>query len=113
MMILRRNNDYFNKFLNEFFGNDFNLNKDQFPKDDDKNFSKEVEELETDTHLIKNEKWTSVDGNTIYKRSVMESKVEKLQEKTIQELKSELDEAIKSENFEKAIELRDKIKKLE
>lgn len=108
MIILRRN--YFNELFNDLFNSGYEFGS-QFPKDDDTNFNKEVEEVETETHVIKKETWKSLDGNTIYKRSFMESKSKQKEEK-LEDLKSELKLAIDSEDFEKAIELRDRIKKI-
>lgn len=94
-----------------------NLNTDfsKFPSDDDPNFSKSEETFENDTHIIKKETWTSVDGTSTYSRATSESKSKKLDKKlpTIEDLKFSLDKAIEEQNFEDAIELRDKIKKLE
>lgn len=80
-----------------------------FPKDGDPNWSKTIETQETKTHLIKLETWTSKDGGCTMQRSTMEIK------KTVDvnKLKRLLAKAVQNEEYEKAAELRDKIKSLE
>jgi excinuclease UvrABC helicase subunit UvrB len=80
-----------------------------FPKDDDPNWSKSVESHETKTHIIKKETWTSKDGSTKMERFVTELK----QKVSIGRLKRELKMAVDKEDYEKAAELRDKIKDAE
>jgi protein-arginine kinase activator protein McsA len=93
--------------FDEFFNSNWEVNK--FPKDDDVNFNKKVEEIETNTHTIKNETWTSLDGKTVYKKQIVESKT-KTHHKSIEELKSEMKLAVDNEDFEKAAQIRDLIK---
>ena len=81
-----------------------------FPKENDPNFNKEVEEIETDTHIIKKETWISTDGTSKYVRTYSESKYKK-PEVDVKLLESELKKAIEKEEFEKAAELRDEIRK--
>ncbi len=77
----------------------------------DENFNKTTQEVETEKFLIKTETWTSHDGKVSFRRT--SQKVKKLEKKvSIEKLKKDLEVAIKSENFEKAAELRDKIKSL-
>jgi protein-arginine kinase activator protein McsA len=97
--------------FDEFFNSDFNWEVKNFPKENDPNFNKSVEEVENDTHVIKNETWTSVDGKSVYKRQIIESK--KKLSPNIDNLKLEMKKAIEEENFERAAELRDKIKEIE
>jgi protein-arginine kinase activator protein McsA len=97
--------------FDEFFNSDFNWEVKNFPKENDPNFNKSVEEVENDTHVIKNETWTSVDGKTVYKRQVIESK--KRSTLNIEDLKLEMKKAADEENYEKAAKLRDKIRKIE
>lgn len=80
-----------------------------FPKDDDPNWSKSVESHETKTHIIKKETWNSKDGSTKMERFVTELK----QKVNIGRLKRELKMAVDKEDYEKAAELRDKIKDAE
>jgi excinuclease UvrABC helicase subunit UvrB len=91
----------------DFFGNTSQSSM-IYPKDDDPNWSKTVESLETKTHVIKKEVWTSKDGNYRMEKMVTElkSKVD------VGKLKRELKKAVDSENYEKAAELRDKLKSL-
>ena len=94
--------------FDEFFNSNWEVNK--FPKDDDVNFNKQVEEIETITHTIKNETWSSLDGKTVYKRQTVESKSRS--QKSIEELKSDMKIAVDNEDFEKAAKIRDVIKEL-
>lgn len=89
----------------------FNQMDVELPKDGDSNFNKEVLESENETHIIKNEIWTSLDGQEVYKKVTFESK-KTLSEKNIEELQSLMKEAVDLEDFEKAAELRDQIKQL-
>lgn len=82
-----------------------------FPKDDDENFNKTVEEIETDSHIIKKETWISTDGTSKFTRTLSESKKQK-PKIDVKELESKLKEAIEKEEFEKAAQLRDEIRKL-
>lgn len=88
---------------------DFNKkDSESFPKDDDTKFNKEVEEIETETHIIKKETWISTDGTSKYVRTYSESKKPKVD---VKELESKLKLAIEKEEFEIAAQLRDEIKK--
>lgn len=84
---------------------------DDFPKDDDSNYNKVVEETETDTHIVKKETWISTDGTSKFTRTYSESKNKKTKV-DVTELESALKKAIEKEDFEKAAQLRDEIKKL-
>lgn len=103
----------FSNLFNMFDSNDglFNQMDVELPKDGDSNFNKEVLESENETHIIKNEIWTSLDGQEVYKKVTFESK-KTLSEKNIEELQSLMKEAVDLEDFEKAAELRDQIKQL-
>lgn len=97
--------------FDEFLNSDFNWEVKNFPKENDPNFNKSVEEVENDTHIIKNETWTSVDGKSVYKRQIIESKKKLIP--SVDNLKLEMKKAIEEENFERAAELRDQIKQIE
>jgi protein-arginine kinase activator protein McsA len=97
-----------NYLLNDLFNQESSLN---FPKDDDKNFNKTVEEYENGNHTVMVETWTSLDGKSSFKRTT--SKLKEIpNELKLKELEQELEKAVKSEDFEKAITLRDKIKSI-
>lgn len=91
---------------------DFSKSEDEyFPKENDHRYNKTVEETETDTHIIKKETWISTDGTSKFTRTYSESK--NLKPKVdVKVLESQLKEAVEKEEFEKAAQLRDKIKKL-
>lgn len=95
----------------ELFGRAF-FGESNFPKDDDKNFNKTVDEIETDSHVIKKETWKSIDGKQFYQRTTSRSK-SPMDYISISDLKNQLNEAVSEQNFEKAALLRDKIKELE
>ena len=92
--------------------NDFSKSDDEyFPKDNDTRYNKTVEETETDTHIIKKETWVSTDGTSKFTRTYSETKNRK-PKVDVKVLESALKEAIEKEEFEKAAQLRDEIKKL-
>lgn len=96
-------------FSQTMFG-DFSKNENEyFPKENDSRFNKTVEETETETHIIKKETWVSTDGTSKFTRTYSESK--KMPKVDVRLLESELKEAIEKEEFEKAAQLRDEIKK--
>ena len=78
-----------------------------FPKDDDPNWSKTVETSETKFHKVTKEIWISSDGGIRMERFSTEVKQKPVD---IGRLKKLLQKAIDSEDYEKAAELRDKIK---
>ena len=80
-----------------------------FPKDDDPNWSKIVESIETKSHIISKEIWTSKDGNIKMERVSTEIK----RKENVGRLKRQLKQAIDMEDYETAAELRDKIKTIE
>lgn len=101
--------DLFLTSLNNIdFGDLSKIDSKGFPKDNDANFNKEVEEIETETHVIKKETWISTDGTSKYVRTYSESKKPKVD---VKELESKLKLAIEKEEFEMAAKLRDEIKK--
>ena len=113
---------YFSEGLDDLFDNSFLLSKRypfynkevSFPEDKDKNYHKTEEVFEDDTHITKTEKWTSIDGSRTFTRTTSESKTKpKSNELSVKEIKSLLDKAIEAQDFEKAIELRDKLKSIE
>jgi excinuclease UvrABC helicase subunit UvrB len=81
----------------------------EFPKDGDPNWSKVVETQETKTHIIKIETWISKDGSCRMERSSMEIK----RKVDVGRLKIQLKRAVENEDYEKAAQLRDKIKSAE
>lgn len=91
-----------------FLGED-NLN---FPAEDDKNFNKTEETTENESHVIKKEVWTSTDGLQRFERTSKTSKAKPKTAEAKEDLKVLLDKAVQEQDFEKAIELRDKIAKL-
>lgn len=90
------------------------VDNDGFPKDGDPNFNKTEEVIDSGTHSIKKETWTSVDGTQTFSRTSMMSKQtsKSLKEPTKEELKLLMDKAVEEQEFEKAIEYRDKLNKL-
>lgn len=90
-------------------GNQENL----FPKENDANFNKTEEVSETETHKIKKETWTSLDGSQSFVRTVRESKAPKQEQTvTVEKLEKLLDEAVRKMEYEEAARIRDEIKKL-
>jgi hypothetical protein len=81
-----------------------------FPKDDDPNWSKTVETSETKFHKITKETWVSKDGGCRMERFSTDLKQRPVD---IARLKRLLKKAVDSEDYEKAAELRDKIKSAE
>lgn len=84
-----------------------------FPKDEDKNYNKVVETTETDTHSVRKETWTSLDGRSTYVRTTSTSKMKPEEEKpkvTKEFLENLLDQAIRKQQFEEAARIRDEIK---
>lgn len=102
-------------FFESLFGENmfslFNFENMDFPKETDTNFNKVEETIETETHDIKKETWTSTDGKSKYVRTYAVSKQNRLEPKK-EDLQKLLDKAVEDQDFEKAIELRDKIKKM-
>lgn len=93
-------------------GDLFNQNNNgsmNFPKDDDPNWSKTVETTETKTHILKIETWIAKDGSCRMERSSSEIK----QTVDVGRLKKLLKKAVENEDYEKAAQLRDKIKSFE
>jgi hypothetical protein len=80
-----------------------------FPKDDDPNWSKTMEISETRSHIIKKETWISKDGGCRMERFSTEIK----KRVDVGRLKRQLKQAVDAEDYEKAAELRDKIKDAE
>ena len=102
--------DLFSLNSNNLF-NDFTKTEDQYlPKDNDPNYNKTVEETENETHIIKKETWISTDGTSKFIKTYSESKNQK-PKIDVKVLESKLKEAIEKEEFEKAAQLRDEIKK--
>ena len=113
---------YFSEGLEDLFENSLFFGKRDvfyktdlpFPRDKDKNYNKTEEVFEDETHITKTEKWVSVDGSRTFSRTTSESKLKpKSKELSKKEIQSLLDKAVESQDFEKAIELRDKLKSIE
>ncbi len=83
-----------------------------YPKDNDANFNKTVEKKETETHVIETITWKSLDGKQTFQKVVSKSKAKEMTE-SLEQLKQKLELAVSKEDYETAITLRDKIKKLE
>ena len=81
-----------------------------FPKDDDPNWSKTVETAETKFHKVTKEIWISKDGGVRMERFSTDLKERPVD---VARLKRLLKKAIETEDYEKAAELRDKIKAAE
>ncbi|MEK6829736.1 MAG: UvrB/UvrC motif-containing protein [Nanoarchaeota archaeon] len=101
----------------DFFGESlFSMSSDNmsFPEEGDPNFHKSEEIQETDGHFIKRETWVSIDGTQKMERTTSQSKYKapELREPSKEDLKMLMDQAVANQDFEKAAELRDKIKKL-
>jgi len=91
-----------------------NFESSEFPAENDSNFNKTEENMETDTHIVKKERWVSVDGTQTYERTSSQSKttIKTLKPKK-EELKLLLDKAVEDQDYEEAIKLRDQISKLD
>ena len=114
--------DLFDLFSNEKLMNELGMNNSK-PKNDDENWTKTqqimtdlmsydllVEEFEKDGFVTKKETWISTDGTSKYVRTYTES-ISKRKE-DVKVLESQLKMAIEKEEYEKAAQLRDKIKEL-
>jgi hypothetical protein len=108
-------------FTNSFFSfrsMDFSMSEmgtGGFPEEGGPNFHKTEENVETESHIIKKETWVSVDGTQRFERTSSKSKTspKSLSEPSIEQLKLDMKSAVDSQQFEKAAEIRDKIKELE
>jgi len=101
----------FTDLFDDLFKMNFDSNEGSFPSENDSNFNKTVEESETDTHVIKNEIWKSIDGSQVYKRTTMKSKIKPI-EKDLEKLKLEMKKSVEAEDFETAAKIRDEIKSI-
>lgn len=113
---------YFSEGLEDLFDNSFLFSKRvsfpntemSFPEDKDSGYHKTEESFEDDTHITKTEKWVSIDGSRTFSRTTSESKSKpKPKELSTKELKVLLNKAVENQDFEKAIELRDRLKTME
>ncbi len=84
-----------------------------FPEDGNENFNKTEEVTETDTHTIKKETWTSLDGKQSYQRTVSQSKKKASALPGKEELQTLRDEAVSEHRYEDAAKYRDELLKLE
>lgn len=85
---------------------------DDFPAEDDPDYHKTEETVSTGSHTVKKEVWTSIDGTRRFERTVSESK-RTPKVSTKEDMKLLLNKAIEEEDFEKAIELRNKLRELD
>lgn len=76
-------------------------------------YEKTEETGSDDNSTWKSEKWSSEAGNISYYKKVTTYKPQEEKQPTLEELQSNLDEAVKEQKFELAIKLRDKIKNIE
>lgn len=76
----------------------------------EEDWTKTVEEFEKDGLVTKKETWISKDGSSRYTRSYIESRPD--HSKSIAALEEAMKLAVEKEEFEKAAELRDKLKEL-
>jgi len=112
--------DFFSSFFDSFFNEDSfhlsisgKLGEDlSFPQDDNKNFNKTEEISETETHTIKKEVWTNINGGQRFERTTKQTKSKAQLKPSKDELTLKLNEAIQAQDFEKACTLRDEIKLL-
>lgn len=96
------------------FRNDlFEEEESGFPEEGNENFNKTEEVTETDTHTIKKEVWTSLDGKQSYQRTVSQSKKKAPTLPGKEELKRLRDEAVSEHRYEDAAKYRDELLKLE
>ena len=96
-----------------FRDNFFDEEESGFPEANDENFNKTEETTETDTHIIKKEVWTSLDGKQSYQRTVSQSKKKASALPDKEELKKLRDEAVSEHRYEDAAKYRDELLKLE
>lgn len=61
----------------------------------------------------KSERWTSEDGNIKYYKKVTTFKSKETKKPTLEDLKNQLNEAVKEQKYETAIKLRDTINQME
>lgn len=87
-----------------------NSTEDFYPSDDDPNYNKIVEELETESHSIKIETWKSINGGFVIKRTTSKSKLN-ISSLEVKELESILKNCIEREDYEQAAIIRDEINK--
>lgn len=114
---MSKRKDLFESILNDLFNNGmsimfFGAGDAEFPKDGDENFHKTVENVETETHIVKREVWMSIDGKQRFERTTEKSKATGELKPSKKDLELQLSEAIASQNFEEACKLRDQIKTL-
>lgn len=108
----KKNNKYMKDLFALLLGGDLFSQSSgslDFPKDGDPNWSKVVETFETKSHIITKETWTSKEGFLKMERVTTDFK--KVQD--VGKLKKLLAKAVANEDYEKAAELRDKIKAAE
>jgi protein-arginine kinase activator protein McsA len=108
--------DLFNSLFNSFFKMNESENF-EYPKDGDPKFNKTIEEVDLGNYQMKTEIWKSLDGTKVFKKVSMISKSdqdneEKQKNKLLKTLEFDLQLAVKNEEYEKAAQIRDQIKKL-
>ena len=79
----------------------------------DVEYEKTEESGSDENSTWKTERWSSAAGNVSYYKKVTKSKKKEKQEPSLEELKNHLETAVKEQQFEKAIKLRDTIKQIE
>lgn len=87
----------------------FEKNSSPSPKKDE-GWTKTAEEFEKDGYVTRKETWTSKDGSSRYVKTITEPKSDP--KESIDLLEAQMKLAVEKEEFEKAAELRDKIKEL-
>lgn len=73
-------------------------------------WTKIVEEFEKGGYVTKKETWTSKDGASKYVKTITEPKADPRE--SIELLEAQMKQAVEKEEFEKAAELRDRLKEL-
>ena len=113
-MYKKNNNKYMKDLFALLLGGDMFTQSSEsslnFPTDDDPNWSKTVETAETKFHKVTKEIWISKDGGVRMERFSTDLKERPVD---IARLKRLLKKAVETEDYEKAAELRDKIKSAE
>lgn len=80
------------------------------PRENDPSWTKSTEEFERDGFITIKETWTSADGSSTYVKTYTESSSKRKED--VKALESQLKTAVEKEEYEKAAQLRDRIKEL-
>lgn len=81
----------------------------EFPSAEDPTFNYTCETKETETHLIKTEKWTAKNGIASFSRTVSEPKFAK---RTEEDIRKEIQEAVNAEDYRTAAKLKDELEEI-